>query len=242
MIPLRDINPTRRFPFINYALIALNLVAFVLELGLVSQHGTRATMNAYALVPVQLVSGAPGEEVTLLTSMFMHGGWEHLLWNMVFLWIFGDNVEDALGHVRYLIFYLGCGLAAAGAHIAVDPASAMPLVGASGAIAGVLGAYVVLHPWARIVILNPFFPLWFVFGLTFVLPAWIVVGEWFVGNLLGGLGSLGARAGGGVAFFAHIGGFLAGLLAIRPLTARRRPAELERWSGWRPPQRSSRAR
>jgi membrane associated rhomboid family serine protease len=177
----------------------------------------------------------PGEAFTIFTSMFMHGGWEHLGGNMLFLFIFGDNIEDALGHFRYLAFYLACGIAAAVAQVAIDPLSPIPMVGASGAIAGVLGAYLVLFPQAPILVINPVIPLWLVFGLFLEFPAWLVVGEWFVWNLVRGVASLGVEGVGGVAFFAHLGGFILGLLAIRPAMIGRVRRAAERWHGWRPP-------
>src|SRR5690606_24435746 len=139
-----------------------------------------------------------GEAFTVLTSMFMHGGWGHLGWNMLFLHVFGDNVEDALGHARYLGFYLLGGIGAAACQFFVNPASTIPMVGASGAIAAVLGGYVVLHPRAPVAVVNPILPLWLLMGPLIALPAWFVVGEWFFVNLIGGLGMLG-RSEGGVA-------------------------------------------
>ncbi|HMJ15401.1 MAG TPA: rhomboid family intramembrane serine protease, partial [Polyangiaceae bacterium] len=143
-----------------------------------------------------------------------------------------------VGHFRYALFYLASGVAAAATQILIDPTSPVPMVGASGAIAGVLGAYLVLYPRAPVTVLNPIFPLWFVFGLFLVFPAWLVVGEWFVWNLLVGFGSIASAQGqGGVAFFAHIGGFIAGLLLIRPTMRGRSKADGRTWEGWRPPPR-----
>jgi membrane associated rhomboid family serine protease len=181
----------------------------------------------YGLVPTRLLNDPTGEAFTIFTSMFMHGGWAHLGGNMLFLYIFGDNVEDAVGHVRYILFYLASGLGAAGAQILVDPISTIPMVGASGAIAGVLGAYLVLYPRAPVTVF---------FGFLFlVFPAWLVVGEWFLWNLLLAFRSIGVERGGGVAFFAHIGGFIVGMVLIRPALAGRRRVKAERWHGWRPP-------
>jgi membrane associated rhomboid family serine protease len=146
----------------------------------------------------------------------MHGDWGHIAGNMLFLYVFGDNVEDRLGHGRYVLFYLLSGICAALAQAAVDPTGMMPMVGASGAIAGALGAYVVLYPKAPIMVFNPVFLLWFVFGPVIILPAWIMVGVWFFWNLVPGIASVGLPEAGGVAFFAHIGGFLAGLIAVKP--------------------------
>jgi membrane associated rhomboid family serine protease len=156
---------------------------------------------------------------------------------MLFLYIFGDNVEDALGRWRYLAFYLVSGFAAAAAQMFVDPSSTIPMVGASGAIAGVLGGYMVLFPRAPITVLNPVFPLWFLLGPLLVFPAWLVVGEWFVMNFFMGTGSLGLSSQGGVAFFAHIGGFLAGLLLVKPMRQIPTSAARRAWEGWRPPPR-----
>src|SRR5262249_32875437 len=150
-------------------------------------------------------------------------------------YIFGDNVEDALGHARYIAFYLLSGIAAAGAQLATGIGSPVAMVGASGAISGVLGAYIVLYPRAPILVINSIPLLWFIYGFFLSFPAWLVIGFWFLGNLLSGVSSLGAAVTGGVAFFAHIGGFLAGLLLVRPLLGARAKRESYQWSGWRPP-------
>ena len=235
MIPIRDDNPTRTTPVVNYLLIGANVAVWLWQWSLL-RGGVSWTVPAYGLVPGRLVADPAGEAFTILTSMFMHGGWQHLLGNMLFLYIFGDNIEDALGHGRYLAFYLLAGLAAAGAQIGIDPHSTLPMVGASGAIAGVLGAYLVLFPRAPILVINPVLPLWFVFGAFLVFPAWLVVGEWFLWNVIRGVGSL-ARTGGGVAFFAHLGGFVLGVLLIRPATIGRSRRTAKSWQGWRPPRR-----
>jgi membrane associated rhomboid family serine protease len=236
MLPIRDENPTRTRPVVNWVLIAGNLLAWAYEYSLLVS-GAAWVVPGYGLVPTRFVADPVGEAFTILTSMFMHGGWEHLGGNMLFLFIFGDNVEDAVGHLRYALFYLASGVAAAVAQVVIDPQSPIPMVGASGAIAGVLGAYLVLYPRAPVTVMNPIIPLWFIFGLTLVFPAWLVVGEWFVWNLLRGVGSLGMQAEGGTAFFAHIGGFIAGLLLIRPTMHGRTKAEATTWHGWRPPPR-----
>jgi membrane associated rhomboid family serine protease len=236
MIPVSDQNPTRTRPFINWLLIVANIAAWFYEYSLILA-GAAWVVPGYGLVATRIVADPMGEAFTVLTSMFMHGGWEHLGGNMLFLYIFGDNIEDALGHTRYILFYLLSGLAAAAAQVLIDPSSPIPMVGASGAIAGVLGAYVVLYPRAAVTVLNPIFPLWFVFGVFLVFPAWLVVGEWFIWNLLRGVGSLGTQGGGGVAFFAHIGGFVAGLLLIRPTMRGRDKAAPELWHGFRAPPR-----
>lgn len=239
MIPLSDLNPTRTRPFVTWVLIAANVAVWFFEYSLLAS-GAAWVVPGYGLVPTRFSADPLGEGFTIFTSMFMHGGWEHLGGNMLFLFIFGDNIEDALGHVRYALFYLVSGLAASMAQIIIDPASPIPMVGASGAIAGVLGAYLVLYPRAPVTVLNPIFPLWFIFGVSLVFPAWLVVGEWFVWNLLRGVGSLGFQSHGGVAFFAHIGGFISGLLLIRPTLRGRKRAAAENWKGWRPPQRVQR--
>lgn len=241
MLPLRDHLPTRRVPVVNYLLIAANVLMFVWE-RLLLATGTSPIRLVFdlGLVPARFLEAPVGETFTIFTSMFTHdpSGWIHIGGNMLFLWIFGDNVEDAMGSLRYLAFYLLGGICAAVTQIAIDPSSTVPMVGASGAIAAVLAAYVSLYPRSPITLLNPFLPLWFFFGLFIELPAWLVIGEFFVLNLWHGLGSLGGQ-GGGVAFFAHIGGFVAGLLLVRLFITggSRGPREHERWEGWRPPAR-----
>jgi len=237
MIPIRDDNPTRTLPFVNYLLIALNVAAWLAQFWLMTEVDPRIVLSSFGLVPTRLLNDPAGESFTLLTSMFMHGDWAHIGWNMVFLYIFGDNVEDAVGHGRYLLFYLVCGALAAFAQVFVGPDSTVPMVGASGAISGVLGAYLVLYPRAPITVINPILPLWLLFGPFLAIPAWLVVGEWFLGNLLGGLGSLGMQTGGGVAFFAHLGGFIGGLVLIRPTMIGKNKTQTRRWEGWRPPPR-----
>ncbi len=232
MLPLRDENPTRSVPYVNYALLLANVAVFLWQLS-GEWAGASWLTATYGVVPHRLLTDVPGELFTVVTAMFMHGGLAHLGGNLLFLYIFGDNVEDAVGHGRYLGFYFFCGLAAAAAQVGVDPSSTLPMVGASGAIAGVLGAYVVLYPRAPITVLNPFFPLWFLLGPLLVFPAWLVMGEWFIWNLLPGLGSLGQVGQGGVAFFAHIGGFLAGLLLVRPMALGRQRVHQPAWSGWK---------
>jgi rhomboid family protein len=228
VIPLRDANPTRRRPIITIAIIAACFAVFALELWVQADGGDEALdrfVTEYGAVPARvsraLAAGAyisPGT-LGLFTSMFLHGGWLHLLGNMLYLWIFGNNVEDRLGRILFPLFYLAGGLAAGLAQVAVDPQSTVPLVGASGAIAATLGAYLVLFPEARIeaiVFLGFFYQLMRV-------PAVIVLGFWFVLQLIDGIAALGATStGGGVAFFAHIGGFILGVVvgvivrAIRP--------------------------
>jgi membrane associated rhomboid family serine protease len=225
VIPLKDDVSARRIPFVNLALIGLNLAAFVFELGL-SPYRLGRFMDRAAVVPVLYTGpdhalGAleaawtsfhPDLGRRVLVSMFLHGGWVHLLGNMLYLWIFGDNVEDRLGHFRYLLFYLLCGWTAAYAHIWSQPVSSMPSIGASGAIAGVLGAYITLYPRARVVTLVP---LGLVAPLV-QLPAAIVQAFWVVQQFLLGWFDLVAPAGrgGGIAWWAHIGGFAAGFVLV----------------------------
>jgi membrane associated rhomboid family serine protease len=236
MIPIRDRLPTRRLPVVNYLLIATNVLVFLLEQSVISgPRSAQLLLQTYGLVPVEIVTAPAQNLVTVFTSMFMHDptGWLHLGGNMLFLWIFGDNVEDALGHLRYLAFYLLAGVAAAAAQIAISPGSPVPMVGASGAIAGVLAAYASLYPRAAITVLNPIPILWIFFGLFFDLPAWIVIAEFFIVNLVNGVSSAAQVTGGGVAFFAHLGGFVAGLFLVR-LFVREPPRDHERFQGFRP--------
>ncbi len=236
MLPIRDKLPTRRFPFVNYALLAINIAVFAWERLLIAGGADpRTLVYSWGLVPARFLQSPIDESITVLTSMFMHdpGSWLHLGGNMLFLWIFGDNVEDALGHGRYAMFYLASGCAAAAAQILIDPASTTPMVGASGAIAGALAAYGSLYPLAPITILNPIPILWLFFGLFLELPAWVVILEFFIFNVWHGLGSLGQN-GGGVAFFAHLGGFVAGLLLVRLLLDRQARRPPDRWTGFRP--------
>ena len=213
MIPLRDLNPRRTVPYVTYVLVALNVVAFLWELSL-GRNLEPALFNI-AFIPARY--WVPGNWVfdllTIVTSMFLHGSLMHIGSNMLYLWIFGDNVEDRLGHFRYLLFYLLCGFIATFAHAVFSPASRVPAIGASGAIAGVLGAYILLWPHARVMTLIPIFILITVREL----PAIFLLGIWFVLQLFSGVGSLGVRDAqdmGGVAYFAHIGGFVAGLVLI----------------------------
>jgi membrane associated rhomboid family serine protease len=214
VIPLRDSIPSRSFPVVTIALIATNVVVFVHQVTLGPDRG-QAFVAAFGAVPAQITHasahavGTIAEPLTLVTSMFLHGGLMHLLGNMVFLWIFGNNVEDATGHVRFLVFYLICGLVGALAHVAANPGSTVPMVGASGAISGVLGAYFLLYPFARIVTLV-FFGF---FAQTVNIPAFFFLGFWFFMQALSGAASVGGR-GGGVAFLAHVGGFVSGLSLV----------------------------
>jgi len=235
MIPLKDDTPRLSTPLLNYFLIAANLVVFLFEISL-GRRSLAVFFNTFGLVPARLsmvlegpvqhlhthVHGIAPEFALLpiVSSMFLHAGWLHLIFNMWFLWVFGRNLEDALGHFPYLVFYLACGVAAALAQTVSDPNSMIPTVGASGAIAGVMGGYFVLYPRARVLMLVPFFFIFFLW-----LPAWVVLGYWFVLQFLSGVGtSLVASDGqsGGVAFWAHVGGFLAGVLLVRLFPSRTR--------------------
>jgi membrane associated rhomboid family serine protease len=238
MIPLKDDAPRVSTPYVNYALIVVNTLAFLFELSLGGQN--QQLLQVFGVVPVRLsivlfnngyvpwnlvkdldTSYVPpmAAILPLFTSMFLHGSWLHLIFNMWALWIFGDNVEDRLGHTWYLLFYLICGVAAALFHTLLNAGSTIPTVGASGAIAGVMGAYFLLYPRARVLTLVPLFFVFFVW-----LPAWVVLGYWFVAQFLSGAATSIARSSNsaGIAFWAHVGGFLAGMLLIKLFPARAR--------------------
>lgn len=213
MIPIRDHNPSNRTPFVTYVLIALNVLIFLSYWPLFNEpRALMAFYDVYAMVPAQV--SMRGEFSTLVTSMFLHGGWLHLGGNMLFLWIYGDNMEDEMGHVGFLLFYLASGLAAAFAHYIAAPMSSVPTVGASGAIAGVMGGYLLLFPKARIDIL--FFII--ILIRIFTLPAWVVLMIWFALQIFGGVGA--DPTTGGVAYWAHAGGFIAGVILTLPLFLR----------------------
>jgi membrane associated rhomboid family serine protease len=215
MIPLRDTNRSRYFPVMNWILIGINVLVFIFELGL-SNGELQNFVNEYALVPSRLHNQPTTFAITIFTSMFMHAGWFHILSNMWILFIFGDNVEDRMGPAPYLFFYLLGGVAAALLQTYVGTGTDIPVLGASGAIAGVLGAYVFLYPSARVVTLVPI-----VFFLTVIeVPAILFIGFWFITQLFSGLASIGAVE--GVAWWAHIGGFIVGLV-IGPFFLRRSP-------------------
>jgi len=202
MIPIGDDNSARRItPIVTYVLIALNVIVFFLEL-----NNGEAFIQRWAFVPTRFLADPVGDSVTLFTSMFMHAGWAHLLGNMLYLWIFGDNVEDRLGHGLYFVFYILCGLAATFAQLAISLGSSVANVGASGAIAGVLGAYLIMFPRGRVNVLLG----------RFVTPmsALIVIGFWIVIQIFSQISvfSAGSQEGGGVAYMAHIGGFVAGVV------------------------------
>ena len=249
MIPLRDDNPSYSFPFVTIILIAINAFVFLFMLALNIREHTEAVFS-FGMIPVELIHGIKIDEVplkeigtiypkhvptfaTIFTSMFMHGGFMHILGNMWFLWLFGDNVEDRMGKIKFIIFYLLTGVIAALAHALVASHSVIPTVGASGAISGVIGAYIVLFPRAQIQTLVFFF-----FITVIRIPAMIFLGFWFIGQVYSGFMSLGYQ-GAGVAFFAHIGGFVAGVILVKLFAKRqlvqvpRRPARYDRWSSYR---------
>ena len=216
MFPIRDDAPRSTTPYVNYFLIALNIAIFLFEASL-PRHSRQLFEMEFALVPHNLLSWASGVIPAayafppIITSMFLHASWPHVLLNMWGLYIFGDNVEDRLGHFGYLLFYLASGLGASFTHLLFNLNSQVPTVGASGAIAGVMGAYFLLYPRARVLV-------WFFFIFFFWVPAWLVLGVWFIGQLLDGAASaLSPATGnvGGVAFWAHVGGFVTGLLLIK---------------------------
>ena len=219
MIPLRDTIPARRFPIVNIVLIGLNVLVFLFE-SVLSPEQLDQFIWLWGLVPKRLwEEGGLYGWLPLFTSMFMHGGWWHLISNMLALYIFGDNVEDRLGPFRYVLFYLFGGLAASAAHLVAYSSSPIPTAGASGAIAGVLGAYLVLYPRARVVTLVPIF----YFIRIVEVPALIYLGFWFLSQLFNGLFALSAAdvfSSGGVAWWAHIGGFVFGLAIIRLISPR----------------------
>jgi len=228
MIPYRDENETVRTPIATLVIIAINVLVWLLVQGAGSDYALAASVCNYGLIPGELtLRAAPGtgfpmgnglaclvdrgrEPLHILSSMFLHGGWGHIIGNMWFLWLFGNNVEDSMGGLRFIAFYLLSGLAAAFAQVFTDPTSVYPMVGASGAISGVMGAYVVLYPRVRVYTLVPLF----IFFTTIALPAWVMLGYWMLLQVFGGLGALGSSEG-GVAFFAHVGGFLAGVVLVK---------------------------
>jgi membrane associated rhomboid family serine protease len=234
MIPIRDDTPRFSKPFVTYFIIALNTVVFLFELsvGGQSHRALNSLMNHFGVVPLHFeraLTGAssvslPGSFLPLLTSMFLHASWLHLIGNMWFLWIFGDNIEDYLGHFTYLLFYLVSGFAAAVAHILLNAGSNVPSVGASGAIAGVMGAYFVLYPRARVLMWFP--PIFF-----FHLPAWLVLGYWFFMQFLSGAATsiVETSESGGSAFWAHVGGFVTGMVLIKVLPER---PQRYRYAAW----------
>ena len=222
MIPFKDDNPTLTFPFVTIGLIALNIIVFIWE---IMQPGGQQIPLMYGAIPHNLFSLEKTQPIspamTIFTSMFLHAGLLHVAGNMLYLWIFGNNIEDSLGHFRFLLFYLFSGIVAAFGHAFTDSQSMIPMIGASGAVSGILGAYILLFPQARVHTL-----IFFGFFFQVVrIPAVIVIGFWIAIQLISGFASKGALQQGGVAWFAHIGGFLAGLLTIKLwlLGKRRRP-------------------
>ncbi|MHB8882760.1 MAG: rhomboid family intramembrane serine protease [Thermodesulfovibrionales bacterium] len=224
MIPYKDDNVTRTFPYVTVVIMGINILVYFLQV--LSPKDGRDIAYSFGAIPYNMLSLESTQPVpvlmTVFTSMFMHGGLLHLCGNMLYFWIFGDNIEDSLGHVRFLFFYLMCGIAAAYAHALSSPGSQIPMIGASGAIAGVLGAYVLLFPAARVHTL-----LFFGFFMQVVrIPALIVIGFWAIIQFLSGLLSQGGLHQGGVAWFAHVGGFVAGLITIKLWLPRR----FSKWS------------
>ena len=205
--PYKDDNPRVLLPFVTFGIIVLNVLIFLGQFWISGNDPGigKSLVYMYGFVPAEF------NPLTIFTSMFMHGGFAHIIGNMWFLYIFGDNVESILGHVKYFMFYLVCGIGAALAQFFVEPASQVPMIGASGAVAGVLGAYMIRFPKARVHVLAVII----IFITTFVVPAQIVLGLWFLMQLSGGLGSLGVDTTGGVAWFAHIGGFIIGVTSLK---------------------------
>src|SRR6266545_938033 len=235
MLPLTDHNPSRTVPVVTMLIIIVNVLMFLWELSL-GQNLQPAIMNV-GFIPARFwspVSYLALDTERMFVSMFLHGSFLHIGANMLYLWIFGDNIEDRLGHVRYTIFYFLCGIVATLTHAIANPSSTVPAIGASGAIAGVLGAYLILFPKARVTTLIPIF-----FFVTIrEIPAVILLGLWFVLQLFSGVGSLGVRDAqdlGGVAYFAHIGGFVSGIILIVLMggTRRRRPQPVFDYDSWR---------
>jgi membrane associated rhomboid family serine protease len=232
MFPLRDDAPRSTVPYVTYFLVALNILVFIFEISLAPRPRMDLVFE-FGVVPSHITSLAHGVDITgagwlnflpVLTSMFLHASWLHVIANMWFLFIFGDNIEDHLGHLPYFILYLVCGVAASAAHIAFNPSSDIPSVGASGAIAGVMGAYFVVFPSARVL---TFFPIFF-----FWIPAWLMLGYWFVLQFLSGAATTITPAGqssGGVAFWAHVGGFLTGIALIKIFPQRARRYTYANW-------------
>ena len=218
MIPLRDVIPSRTTPFVTVTVIVINALAWMLELSMPSRE-LNQFLFIYGVVP------AAFRLPTLVTSMFLHGSWMHVIGNMWYLWIFGDNVEDNLGHGRFIAFYLLCGMAAGFGQIVADPASMLPTIGASGAIAGVMGGYFVLYPQSRVLALVPLIIFWEIIEV----PAILLLGFWFLLQLFsaGAIAVTAGTGGGGVAFAAHVAGFLVGALAV--FVFRKRPRRDHGW-------------
>ena len=219
MFPYKDDNPSSTFPIVTVSIIVLNTVVFMLQM--LNGADGKQIVYAYGAIPYNIVTMQTTQPIhpalTLFTSMFMHGGIFHIFGNMLYLWIFGNNIEDRLGHFRFILFYLFCGIAAAMSHALLTPSSTVPMIGASGAISGVLGAYLLLFPYARVhtIIFLGFFVQ------TIRIPALIVIGFWAIIQLLSGLTAQGIQSQGGIAWFAHVGGFVAGLVTIKLWQPRR---------------------
>ena len=231
MIPIRDDTPRTTTPYVTYFLVALNLLIFFFEV-MLNPRNRAVFIGTFGVVPVHVLTLMHSNPVLalvpVLTSMFLHASWLHVIFNMWWLWIFGDNIEDHLGHFRYLVFYLLAGFAASALHIFFNTDSNIPSVGASGAIAGVMGAYFLLYPSARVLTLIPFFFLYFTW-----LPAWLILGYWFVVQFLSGAATsitYSHQTGGGTAFWAHVGGFVAGLALIKIFPARAPRYRYTEWS------------
>jgi membrane associated rhomboid family serine protease len=232
MIPIRDDQPRFSTPYVNYFIIALNIAVFLFEFSieLQSPRAFNGFIFEFGLIPHEVFRGLSGPQpggpvvaiLPMFTSMFLHGGWFHLLGNMLFLWIFGDNIEDYLGHFKYLVFYLLCGVVASITHVLVNFGSRVPTVGASGAIAGVMGAYFLLYPRARVL-------TWFPPIFLFHLPAWATLGYWFAMEFFAGTAPISRTEGNPVAVWAHIGGFVAGLILIKVFPER---AQRRRYGTW----------
>ena len=230
MIPLKDDNPRFTVPFVTVLMILANVAVFFYQVSLPQRAGQHLVMM-YGMVPARVEAAFSGGSVPLglaleplITSMFLHSGWLHLIGNMWFLWIFGDNVEDELGHAGFLLFYMFCGVAAGVTHTIANWGSSLPAIGASGAIAGVMGAYLIFFPRAKVLTLVPLL----VFFFTVRLPAIFLIGIWFLMQFFSGVGSLGTDSGGGVAWWAHIGGFILGMFLVWGLRQQRR--QYDSWS------------
>jgi membrane associated rhomboid family serine protease len=232
MIPVRDDQPRFSTPYVTYFLVGLNLVIFLFEASL-TPRGFKVLLFQLGMIPANITGllagthkmGVAAALLPTLTSMFLHGSWMHVIGNMWFLWIFGDNIEDYLGHFKYLLFYLLSGLGAAFAQVLLTPHSSVPTVGASGAIAGVLGAYFLLYPKAKVLI-------WFPIFFLFYLPAWVTLGYWFAMQFVSGAATSLANYSdtrGGVAFWAHVGGFLVGIVLIKLFPERPRRYRYGAW-------------
>lgn len=227
MFPIRDHNPSGSNPYVTKGLIAINIVVFILYFPvLVNEAALASFFDNWAMIPAEITSG--NKFHTALTSMFLHGGLLHLAGNMLFLWIFGDNVEDAMGHIRFLIFYLLSGFGAGAFHILSEPGSGIPMVGASGAIAGVMGAYLLLYPKAKVDVVL----ILLIFFKVFKWPAWVVLGAWMVIQTFSGF-AMSAEV--GVAYWAHIGGFIVGIAMTVPLWLRLGGTDYWRKTDFRPP-------